>query len=146
MDRRDGGSVGGPLAADCAAGAKTDNKKKREKLVPATFAFIVFTPQRAPNGTLRSYSELGRCLGTHRANYGRFIGINKDEVRPRPAKSLDFAVTLNSLMRSRKRRKVSARFEQGESRGEIVTIMYVVATALAGGIGWGVLGLLLEGI
>jgi hypothetical protein len=44
MDRRDGGSVGGPLVAACAAGAKTDNKKNREKLVLATLAFIVFTP------------------------------------------------------------------------------------------------------
>ena len=47
MDRRDGGSVGGPLVAACAAGAKTDNKKNREKLVLATLAVIVFTPRSA---------------------------------------------------------------------------------------------------
>jgi hypothetical protein len=66
VDRRDGGSVGGPLVAACA-GAKTDSKKNREKLaVLNTLAFIIFAPRSAqPNSALRSYSELGRCLGTH---------------------------------------------------------------------------------
>jgi hypothetical protein len=44
MDRRDGGSVGGGAGSRLAAGANKDSKKKREKLVLATLAFIVFTP------------------------------------------------------------------------------------------------------
>jgi hypothetical protein len=44
MDRRDGGSVGGPLVAACA-GAKIDSKKNREKLaVLNPLAFIIFAP------------------------------------------------------------------------------------------------------
>jgi hypothetical protein len=58
MDRRDGGSVGGPLVAACAAGAKTDNKKNREKLVVATLAFIVFTP------AARAKWHTAKLLGT----------------------------------------------------------------------------------
>jgi hypothetical protein len=78
-DRGDGASVGAPLVAACAwADAKTDSKKNREKLtVPNTLAFIIFAPRSVqPNGALRSYSELGRCLGTHQAKL-RYVYLRK---------------------------------------------------------------------
>jgi hypothetical protein len=70
VDTRDGGSAGGPLAAAGAwAGAKIDSKKNREKLaVLNTLAFIIFTPRSAYQmAHYEANSELGRCLGTHRA-------------------------------------------------------------------------------
>jgi hypothetical protein len=89
VDRRDGGSAGGPLVAACAwAGAKIDSKKNREKLtVLNTFAFSIFTPRSgAPNGAPPSYSELGRCLGTHWAElryvYSESARMRREGSRP----------------------------------------------------------------
>jgi hypothetical protein len=60
-DRGDGASIGAPLVSACAtASAKTDSKKKREKLaILNTVAFIIFAPCSAePN------ARIAKLLGT----------------------------------------------------------------------------------
>ena len=76
-DRGDGAPLGAPLTASCErAGAKTVSRKNREKMaVPNTLSFIIVAPRSGGQmAALPSYSELGRCLGTHWAEL-RYVNL-----------------------------------------------------------------------